>query len=136
MHPSRAKSKNGLFIAFGTPANLSFSAAPAGAASTIMASAARITCFMAFLLCSAAPQPGRSEDASSAKLIDQDGDDDDYADEHLFPIAVGTDQHKAVADHLDQCGADDRTCCTTYASGQIGAADHRGCDDPQLVPCR
>ena len=49
----RAKSKNGLFIAFGTTANLSLSAAPAGSANTVMASTARITRFMAFLLRSA-----------------------------------------------------------------------------------
>jgi len=54
MQPSRAMSKNGLFIAFGTTANLSFSAAPTGAASTVAASTARITRFMAFPLCSAA----------------------------------------------------------------------------------
>src|SRR5580704_5060449 len=129
-------SKNGLFIALGTTANLSFSPAPAGAASTIVASAARITRFMAFLLCSAADDWRQSEDGPGAKLIDQHGDDDDYADEDLLPIGVGADQHKAVADHLDECGADDSTRRAAGAAGEISAADHRGSDHPQLVPCR
>ena len=115
-------SKNGLFIALGTTANLNFSAAPAGAASTIVASAARITRFMAFLLCSAAADWRRSDDAPGAKLIDQHGDDDDYADEDLLPIGVGADQHKAVADHLDECGADDGTRRAAGAAGEISAA--------------
>src|SRR6516225_9327091 len=126
MQPSRAMSKNGLFIALGTTANLSLSAAPAGAASTAEASAARITRFMAFLLRSAAAGSGRSENESSAKLIDQHGDDDDYADEDLLPIGVGADQHEAVANHFDQRRPDNRAC----------RADHRGRDYPQLVPGR
>src|SRR6516162_4575994 len=136
MQPSRAMSKNGLFIALGTTANLSLSAAPAGAASTAEASAARITRFMAFLLRSAAAGSGRSENASSAKLIDQHGDDDDYADEDLLPIGVGADQHEAVANHFDQRRPDNRACRAAHAAGEIGAADHRGRDYPQLVPGR
>jgi hypothetical protein len=48
MQPSRAMSKKGLFIAFGTTANLSCWANPVGAASTTAASAARMTRFMGF----------------------------------------------------------------------------------------
>lgn len=69
-------------------------------------------------------------------MIDQNSKNDDDADEDLFPVGIGADQHESVTDHLNQCGTDDGASGAAHAAGKVSSANHRCGNDPQLVPRR
>src|SRR6266700_8138421 len=48
---------------------------------------------------------------------------DDHADDHVLRVAVDIQQHRSVADLLDEKGADDRAGYGPLAAEQAGAAD-------------
>src|SRR5690606_82124 len=64
---------------------------------------------------------------SPAPPVDQHGDHDDGADDHLLPVGVDHEQVEAVADDPHDEGADERAQDAALAAGKAGAADdHRG----------
>src|SRR6476620_1885928 len=70
--------------------------------------------------------------AARAQAVEERGDDDEAADERSLPESADAEQRQAVADDLDERGADDGSERGACASGEIGAADHRGGDHGQL----
>ena len=50
-----------------------------------------------------------------------------------LPVAVDAGHEQAVADDLDQGGADERAEGAALAAQQVGAADHRGGDHAQFI---
>src|SRR5882672_833945 len=148
--PSRATSKNGLFIALGTTAKRYFCWANAGLAMITTATVARIIFFIGFLhafmpilkivwfgrrIDRAVVAPSRSVFSNHARAypVDQHSQDDDHADQGLLPVGIDLRQHEAVADDLEQDAADDGAERTADAARQIGAADDGGCDHVELI---
>src|SRR5215475_7577052 len=85
LQPSRAWSKNGLLVFFGTSANTYFlSAAAAGCATARAASSARY----AFMSCPPSP----------AQLLQQYREHDEHTDERALPVGVDTGHQQRVAD--------------------------------------
>src|SRR5262245_16079693 len=66
--------------------------------------------------------------APAPQAIEQHGDDDEAPDEGPLPERADSEQDEAVADDLDQRGADDRAEGRPGTAGQVGAADHRRSD--------
>src|SRR3954464_10495824 len=144
--PSRATSKNGLFIAFGTMAKRYLVSACAGASMIASDATAYSSFFMDFpphvypddCLCRGRIDnnchPGQyTSQQSRADAIDQHGGDDDHADQGLLPVGIDLRQHQAVSDNLEQHAADDGAERPADAAGEIGAPDHGGRDHVQLV---
>src|SRR5882757_10479386 len=149
--PSRATSKNGLFIALGTTAKRYFCWANAGLAMMTTATVARsnffigvsstLSCLSLNIVWSgrridrAVVAPSRSVFSNHARAypVDQHGQDDDHADQGLLPVGIDLRQHEAVADDLEQHAADDGAERTTDAACQISAADHGGRDHVELI---
>src|SRR5689334_12411187 len=67
--------------------------------------------------------PGLFALAQVADTVEQDRKDDGAADEGALPEGIDAQQAEAVADDLDQRGADQGAERRADAAGQIGAAD-------------
>src|SRR5215470_10930086 len=120
MQPSRARSKNGLFIAFGTSAKTkgccaslrrgnATKPAPTTPAATTPASNNRRFIVSSYLLRIVASKPsGRPplRRPPSAELLQQHRENDEHADERALPIRIDSRQQQGVADHLDERRAD------------------------------
>src|SRR5215813_6142148 len=61
--------------------------------------------------------------AQSPHAVKHDGDEDAAADEGALPERADAKQRQAVADHLDERGADDAADRRAAAAHEIGAAD-------------
>ena len=83
------------------------------------------------------PGLGNGASAQSARLprirSKQNRENDESADEGALPIGIDAGHQQAVADDLDQRGADEGAEGAAFAAHQVGAADHRGGDDAQLI---
>src|SRR4051812_10820170 len=140
MQPSRAWSKNGLFMFFGTSANV-YSLALAGAPPNPSArTATAVGPTSSFVIICRDPVesvkeggPNRSARAVPADPLEQDREDDEDADEGALPVGVDAGHQQTVADHLDQRGTHQRAEGPALAADQVGAADHGAGDHPQLV---
>src|SRR4029079_4836313 len=101
LQPSRAWSKNGLFMFLGTRANTSLPSAavarPARPNTPAMAAAIKVL-FIASSLCRY--QPGLSR-AHSAELAQQHGKYDEQTYERTFPVCIHACQKQTRADHFD-----------------------------------
>src|SRR5262245_43838659 len=64
--------------------------------------------------------------------LDCNRNEDEGADEAALPERTDAEQDQAVADHLDQGGADHGTERRARAAGQVRAADHCGGDHGQF----
>src|SRR5215813_8847660 len=139
MQPSRARSKNGLFIAFGTSAKTkgccaslrrgkATRPAPTTPAATTPASNNRLFIVSSYLLRILASKPPAAlplRRPSSAELLQQHRENDEHADERALPVRVDPGEQQGVADDLDERGADQRAVGAAFAADQVGAADHR-----------
>src|ERR1700760_2254849 len=115
LQPSRAWSKNGLLVFFGTSAKTYFlSAAEAGNASTSATSSIARPCFISL------PPVVSSRPPPSAQLLQQHRKHDEHADERALPVRIHARHQQRIADHLDQRGTDERTIGTTLAAHQVG----------------
>src|SRR5918999_616653 len=70
---------------------------------------------------------------ASADLLEKNREDDESADEGTLPIGVDAGHQEAVADHLDQRGADEGAISTALAAHEVRAPDHGRGDHLQLV---
>src|SRR5260370_29576226 len=107
LQPSRAWSKNGLFMFFGTSANTSLpSTAPATPGRpNSPAIAATINVF--FIISSSCPnRPGLSPRAHPTELAQQHRKHNEQTYERTFPVCIHTSQKQTVPDHFDQGRAD------------------------------
>src|SRR5437667_9999982 len=84
-------------------------------------------------VCRRAPTHNASVGAASADPLEQDRENDEGADEGALPIGIDAGHQEAVADDLDQRGADQGGVRAALAAHQIGAADDGGGDDPELI---
>src|SRR6185295_15252282 len=124
MQPSRARSKNGLFIAFGTSAKRSLSCASAGCVSTKNAARAAAAVSKRFILFLPL---GRltltSTDLAAPKAFKQDREDNENTNEGSLPIGINSGKKKAVADDFNKGGAHDGGKSPALAAQKVYSAD-------------
>src|SRR5215217_8812482 len=136
LQPSRAWSKNGLFMFFGTSAKV-YSAACAGTLPARAATATAAVAIKIFTITPNLPRPDAdralSARAPAADPLQQNRENNEHTDEGALPVGIHAGHQEAVADDLDQGGADEGAEGTALAAHQVGTADHRGRDHAQFI---
>src|SRR5204862_4963121 len=115
LQPARAWSKNGLFMVLGTSAKTYFldaASVPWLMARIAIAATVAPSSFLSIcvppLLDGWVDGTRMSVPPTPADPIEQNRENDDDADEQSLPVAVDAGHEKAVADDLDQGGAEER----------------------------
>src|SRR5215831_12914702 len=112
LQPSRAWSKNGLLVFLGTRANTYFLVWASAAPAMPRTAAAAIVAPRSFPIMAFPPsqvstdESMRSVGAASADPFEQDRENNEGTDEGALPIGIDAGHQQAVADDLDQRGAD------------------------------
>src|SRR5437667_12029500 len=74
-----------------------------------------------------------SRTLTSAELLQKHRENDEDADESALPIGIDARHEQPVADHFEQGRSNKSPVSSALTSHQIGAADHRRGDHPQLI---
>ena len=69
----------------------------------------------------------------ASQFVEEYGQDDEGADKEPLPVGIDAEQQKTIADDLDQRCTDDRAQSIGMSAHEVGAADHRRCDDAELA---